>query len=103
MPWMRGFEEDTLFRKTLGGAVLASLLLGLLIPLIDLPMLEPDELTKVPERFAKLIRKEPARPLPPPQPTSVATSTEETAARIIAPAFMFEDVPVPCLNGWNGW
>ena len=69
MPWMRGFEEDTLFRKTLGGAVLASLLLGLLIPFIDLPIPEPDELTKVPERFAKLIRKEPARPLPPPQPT----------------------------------
>jgi hypothetical protein len=78
MPWMRGFEEDTLFRKTLGGAVLASLLLGLLIPLIDLPMPEPDELTKVPERFAKLIRKEPAKPLPPPQPMREKRPEEPT-------------------------
>ncbi|MCZ6888407.1 MAG: AgmX/PglI C-terminal domain-containing protein [Gammaproteobacteria bacterium] len=67
MPWMRGFEEDKLFRKTLAGAMLTGVLLGLLIPLIDLPIPEHDELTKIPERFAKLIRKEP-KALPPPQP-----------------------------------
>ncbi len=66
MPWMRGFEDDTRFRKTLAVAMLVSLLLGGLIPLIDLPIPERDEIVEVPERFAKLIRQEPQAPVPPP-------------------------------------
>lgn len=76
MPWMRGFEEDKRFHKTLAGAALASILLGLLIPLIDLPIPDRAELLEVPERFAKLIRKEPAPP-PPPQPQPVREQRPE--------------------------
>ena len=62
MPWMRGFEDDVRFRKTLAGATFASILLGLIVPLIDLPIPAREELIEVPERFAKLIRKPPVPP-----------------------------------------
>jgi len=65
MPWMRGFEDDRRFHKTLAGATLAALLLGLIIPWIDLPIVEFDETLEVPERFAQLLRQEP-EPLPAP-------------------------------------
>jgi len=65
MPWMRGFEDDRRFHKTLAGATFAALLLGLIIPWIDLPIPEFDETLEVPERFAQLIRQEP-EPLPAP-------------------------------------
>ena len=66
MPWMRGFEEDKRFQKTLAASAFAALLFGVLIPIIDLPIPERDELVEIPERFAQFIRKE-AEP-PPPQP-----------------------------------
>ncbi len=68
MPWARGFEDDALFRRTLAGSVLAGLLLGLLIPFIDLPIPERNERIEVPERLASFIRKEPEPFTPPPQP-----------------------------------
>ena len=61
MPWMRGFEEDQRFKKTLAGSTAVALLLGLIIPLIDLPIPEKEELVEVPERFAKLIRSSPRK------------------------------------------
>ncbi len=72
MPWMRGFEDDQRFRKTLGGSLAAALLLGLIMPLIELPIPEPDEIVEVPERFARFIREERQPPLAvreaPPEP-----------------------------------
>ena len=66
MPWMRGFEEDTRFHKSLLASTAVGLLLGLIIPWIDLPIPEREELIEIPERLVKLIREEP--PLPPVQP-----------------------------------
>jgi outer membrane biosynthesis protein TonB len=71
MPWMRGFEEDQRFKRTLAGSTAAALLLGLIIPLIDLPIPEKEELVEVPERFAKLIRQ-PQKPVPPPVQEQIA-------------------------------
>lgn len=65
MPWTRGTEEDRRFRRMLAGSMAASLLLALLLPLIDLPILERAELVDVPERVARLIERE--RQLPPPR------------------------------------
>ena len=62
MPWARGCEEDERYRKTLGAAVLLSLLLGILISFIDLPVPDLKTLQKVPDRVANLVREE----LPPP-------------------------------------
>jgi len=64
LPWMRGFEDDRRFRKVLGSSLAAALLLGILIPMIDLPIPSRDEIIEVPERFAKFIREE--RTPPPP-------------------------------------
>jgi outer membrane biosynthesis protein TonB len=75
MPWTRGGEEDDRFRKSLAASLLFSLLLGLLLPLIDLPLPEPWEVVEVPDRLVSLIREE--RPLPPPPPTRAETKPEE--------------------------
>ena len=77
MPWTRRLEEDDRFRKSLGASVLASLLLGLLIPFIDLPIPSRDDLIEVPERLVRFIQKEPQRPVPPPQPVREQRRDEE--------------------------
>jgi hypothetical protein len=66
MPWTRGGEDDQRFRKSLAASLLTGLLLGLLLPQIDLPLPERWEPIEVPDRLARLIREE--RPLPPPPP-----------------------------------
>jgi outer membrane biosynthesis protein TonB len=75
MPWTRGGEDDERFRKSLAASLLVGLLLGLLIPQIDLPLPEPWEVIEVPDRLVRLIREE--RPLPPPPPTLAETRPEE--------------------------
>jgi hypothetical protein len=64
MPWTRGGEDDRRFNKSLAASLLISVLLGLLLPQIDLPLPEPWEVIDVPERLAKLVREE--RPPAPP-------------------------------------
>ena len=56
MPWARGCEEDARFRKSLGTSLAASILLGLLISVLDIPILQRDAINEVPERIAKLVR-----------------------------------------------
>jgi hypothetical protein len=75
MPWTRGGADDERFRKALAAALLASLLLGVLIPLVQLPLPQAWEPIEVPERFARLIRQE--RPLPPPPPAREQPLAEE--------------------------
>lgn len=67
LPWSRKLEDDQRFRKSLLASVMVSVLLGLLIPWIDIPIPEKEQIEEVPERFARLIRKEPLRPMPEPQ------------------------------------
>jgi outer membrane biosynthesis protein TonB len=67
MPWTRGGEDDHRFRKSLGWSLAAAVLLGLLMPLVDLPIPEPAEILEVPERIVQLIRREQQRPVPPAQ------------------------------------
>jgi outer membrane biosynthesis protein TonB len=76
MPWMRGGEDDRRFRKSLGTSLLVCLLLGLLIPFIDLPMPEPGAPIEVPERLARLVEQ---RLPPPPPPVREETQPEEPA------------------------
>jgi outer membrane biosynthesis protein TonB len=69
MPWARAQEEDARFRKATFGAFVAAVLLGLLLPYIDLPIPLRDELTEVPERVASMIERELPEPEPPaPEP-----------------------------------
>jgi len=65
MPWARGGEDDWRFRKALAVSVLASVSLGVLLPMIDLPLPQRDAPIVVPERLVQLVREEQAKPVPP--------------------------------------
>jgi hypothetical protein len=77
MPWKRGGEDDERLRRSLAVSLLLGLLLGVLIPQIDLPLPEPGEPIEVPERLTRLIQQ--ARPLPP------APTREETRSEPVKP------------------
>ena len=64
MPWSTGGEDDQRFRKSLGISLLVSVLLGLLLSFVDLPIPDRWETIEVPERLARLIEEQ--RPVPPP-------------------------------------
>ena len=90
MPWTHGGEDDQRFRKALAASILLSVLLGLLLPMIDLPLADPWEVVDVPERLTRLIREERLPPPPPvmeleakpreiePEPTEEPVLAEET-------------------------
>ncbi|MGB5332018.1 MAG: AgmX/PglI C-terminal domain-containing protein [Woeseiaceae bacterium] len=65
MPWTRGCEEDTRFRKSLGASLAASFAIAFLVGTIALPIVERTTVDKLPERVAKLVRQERATPPPP--------------------------------------
>ena len=65
MHWTRGGDEDRLSRRSVAVALLYSVLIGLLLPMIDLPIPLREELIEVPERVAKLIREVRTPPPPP--------------------------------------
>jgi len=64
MPWARGCEEDQRFRRSLGTSLAASMAVAFLFGTIALPIIERSTVDQLPERVAKLVRKE----LPPPPP-----------------------------------
>ena len=90
MPWTRAGEEEDRFRKTLMASLLLSTLLGLLLPMIQLPLPDPWEVTEVPERWTRLIRDE----LPPPAPpVQQPTKPEEVEPDPEEPLLAEETVP----------
>ncbi|MEJ2109081.1 MAG: AgmX/PglI C-terminal domain-containing protein [Acidobacteriota bacterium] len=67
MAWARGGEDDMRFRKSLALSLLACLILGIVFPMIDLPL--PDRFKKddaVPKRLVQFIRQAQMKPIPPP-------------------------------------
>jgi outer membrane biosynthesis protein TonB len=66
MPWTRGGEDDWRFRKTLSTSLAIALLLGLIVPWIDLPLPDLATIPDVPDRLARLIREQELPPPPPP-------------------------------------
>ncbi len=73
--WTRGVEDDRRFRKSLAIAVLASFLIALLLPLIDLPLHVLEEPVEVPERVVTLMMEE----QPPPPPVVLPQPQERVA------------------------
>ena len=92
MPWNRGGEDDQRFRKSLAISLLVGLLLGSLLPMIDLPLPERWELTEVPDRLTRLIQE---RALPPPPPVQERTRPEEQEPPEEAPLLAEEGTPQP--------
>jgi uncharacterized membrane protein YgcG len=66
MAWSRGGEDDRRFRKSLAASLLLSLLLGALLPMIDLPLPKPFQPDAMPKRLVQLVRQEQAKQIPPP-------------------------------------
>ncbi|MDH5786232.1 MAG: AgmX/PglI C-terminal domain-containing protein [Chromatiales bacterium] len=65
LPWDRNAGEERLFLRILLIAMVVALLLGLLVPLFDVPLPDRDKVAKVPPRVAKFLlekqRKKPQR------------------------------------------
>lgn len=76
MPWADQEEDERRFRHVLAGSLFAALLLGLLIPLWDIPILDRAEPVKIPARMAQLIVEK--KPPPPPPPPKVEKKLDES-------------------------
>lgn len=76
MPWARGCEEDARFRKSLRNSLAASLAIALLVSTIAIPIVERSTVNELPERVAKLVRKE-RTPPPPPEPVEQPLVADE--------------------------
>ncbi len=69
MPWDKDAKSEKRFRIAILVALLICFLLGGLIPMVNIPI--PDrtaEVDKIPDRLAKLVKKEPPKPAPQPKP-----------------------------------
>jgi outer membrane biosynthesis protein TonB len=70
MPWSRGEEEDRRLRQSMLSSLAAAIAVAMILSMIALPVLERPEEIELPERMAKLVRKERTPPPPPiEQPT----------------------------------
>jgi hypothetical protein len=78
MPWTRREEDDRRFRKTLGIALLISLLFALILPFVDLPVKTLDQMARVPDRVVKMMVEK--RRVVPPKP-EVRPKPEERVAQ----------------------
>jgi len=65
MPWS-GTDDNQRLRKSMSTSLLVALLLGVIVPLIKLPLPDLELIPEVPDRFAKLIEQELPPPPPPP-------------------------------------
>jgi hypothetical protein len=77
MAWARGGEDDRRFRRSLAASLLACLLLGALLPMIDLPLpkrFAPDD--RLSKRLAQLVREAQEKPIPPPMVAAEQRPTE---------------------------
>jgi outer membrane biosynthesis protein TonB len=94
MPWARGGEDDQRFRKSLAASLGATLLIGLLLPFIDLPLPDAWEVSEVPDRLTSLIQQ---RQLPPPPQVQEETRPEEKEPEPVeeAPLLAEEGTPQP--------
>ena len=93
MPWSRGYEEDQRFRKSLGLSLVTSLMIGVILSSIALPIVERTPVTELPERVAKLVREE-LPPPPPPVPVEEPVIEEEPVEPEPEPELV-EEIPPP--------
>jgi hypothetical protein len=85
MAWARGGEDDRRFRKSLAVSLLVCLLLGVLIPMIDLPLPKPFVPDDMPKRLAQLVRQEQAKPIPTPPPVAETPPEQQESEPVEQP------------------
>ncbi len=104
MPWARGQEDDRRFRKLLLFALLMSSGLGVLLPLVDIPLPERWEILEEQERLTQLIREElpkppvvvaEEKPVEPVLSDEPAQATDDSAAPMVADKAQPESNPAP--------
>ena len=64
MPWSRDNKDEKLIRKYIAISMAFSILLWYVIPMIQVPLPDPTVKVKIPERLAKLLKKEEPKPEP---------------------------------------
>ena len=64
MPWSSNNKDEKLVRKYIAIAFAFSFLLWYVVPMIQVPLPDPSAKVKVPERLAKLLKKEEPKPEP---------------------------------------
>ncbi|MGW8188162.1 MAG: AgmX/PglI C-terminal domain-containing protein [Desulfobacterales bacterium] len=80
MPWTKKTESERRIRLAVLMALLICSLIGYLIPMINVPIADPTvDVVEIPERLAKLVKKEPPKPapMPPPAPKQIEEKPEE--------------------------
>ncbi|MEN8172138.1 MAG: AgmX/PglI C-terminal domain-containing protein, partial [Chloroflexota bacterium] len=71
MPWAKDAESDRRFRRAVLVALSICFMLGIIIELVSVPMLDrEDTVVEIPKRLAKLVKQEPPRPAPQPEPVA---------------------------------
>jgi hypothetical protein len=88
MPWNKNDEDQNKFRRILLIVLAISILLGVLIPLWDIPIPDRVQVVEVPERLAKLVVKKQPPPPPPKQEKLEEKKPEKEKAKK-------DDKPVP--------
>lgn len=76
MPWSTDNNDEKLVRKYIALALSFSFLLWYVVPLIQVPLPDPTAEVKIPERLAKLIKKEE----PKPEPQQVSQDEKRTSS-----------------------
>ena len=79
MPWTKDAESERLFRRAVLVALLFCFVFGSLIPLIKVPIPDPSvAVVEIPERLAKLVKKEPPKPAPQPVAKEIQEEPKES-------------------------
>ncbi len=92
--WTLGGEDDRRFRKSLAGALLASLAIAVIVPFIELPLSEPDAAADVPERLVTMMMQEIPRPKPPTQvPVPPPQVAEQKPVEKVEPQQVVQPAP----------
>ena len=69
MPWTKQTESERRFHRAVLVAMLICIVFGALIPQVNVPLPNyTPTVVEIPERLAKLVKKEPPRPAPAPKP-----------------------------------
>jgi outer membrane biosynthesis protein TonB len=88
MPWTKDAESERHFRRAVLVAMLFCFIFGSLIPLVKVPILErSDAVVEIPERLAKLVKKELPKPVaqPKPEPRQIQEEPEKPREEMAKP------------------
>ena len=94
MPWARGGEEDKRLRRSMFSSLATSIAITILLSMIALPVLDRSEKIELPERMAKLVRRERT----PPPPVQEPVLPDELPAPESEKQLVEELVPEPLPN-----